>query len=169
MLATIVRYGSFGRGLAVLFSSMLPFWENKGSILLGAALHLRWYLTYFCSSVGSLFPASLLIGGGRRVRGRLEKIAFCARILKKLDAFIGRHEVFFSRHAYFALALVISIPFTGVGIWAGCVLSNLLGLDKERTALAVAVGILLSGLFTTLAAYGLVKSISFLLNFTFCS
>lgn len=166
MLAAFSRFGSFGRYFAVLFSSMLPVLENKGSIVLGAALHVRWYLAYLCSTFGSFFPASLLIGGGRRLREALRRIPFCKHILEKIDGFIDRHQAFFSRHAYVALALVISIPFTGVGIWAGCVLSNLLGLDKERSALAVAVGILLSGLFTTLAVYGVAKSVAFLLNFT---
>lgn len=162
MMASIAKYGSCGRYFAVLFSSMLPFLENKGSILLGAALHIRWYLTYLCSTFGSFFPASLLIGGGQRLRDWLRRVPCCARILEKIDLFIARHQIFFTRHAYFALALVISIPFTGIGIWAGCVLSNLLGLNRERTALSVAVGILLSGLFTTLAVYGLAKSVCFL-------
>ncbi|MBQ9322490.1 MAG: small multi-drug export protein, partial [Eubacterium sp.] len=74
--------------------------------------------------------------------------------------FTEKHGKFFRKYSYFALALIISIPFTGMGSWAGALLSNLTGLRKKYSSIAIAVGILISGLITILMAYGLLSLIS---------
>ena len=49
----------FVRSLAVFISSLLPFIENKGAIILAAALKLKWCLTYILTCIGSkLLPKS---------------------------------------------------------------------------------------------------------------
>lgn len=75
--------------------------------------------------------------------------------MSKVERFVQRHSKFFEKDAYLSLLLVISIPFTGIGIWAGCVLCNLLGLEKRRSLRAIAAAVAISGLVTTLTSYGI--------------
>ena len=51
----------FVRSLAVFISSLLPFIENKGAIILAAALKLKWCLTYILTCIGSYLPVPLLL------------------------------------------------------------------------------------------------------------
>ncbi|MEI3132258.1 MAG: hypothetical protein V8S92_08430 [Oscillospiraceae bacterium] len=51
----------FVRSAAVFVMSMLPFIENKGAIILAAALKLKWYLTYLLTCIGSYLPVPLLL------------------------------------------------------------------------------------------------------------
>ena len=156
--AMLGNVGSAAKGFVILLSSMAPFVENKGSILLGAALHLKWYLAYAASSIGSFLPVPFLLHigeNGRKRGGRLGNNFFSSA-----DHFIGRHRSFFDRYGCFALLLIVSIPFTGIGCWAAAFLTKVAGLDRRQSAAAIFVGIVISGLLTTAAAYGLFWGVS---------
>ena len=82
-----------------------------------------------------------------------------AKVLRRTDEFVQRHRGFFDRRGCLALALIVSIPFTGIGCWAGVLLSDLLGLDRRRSACAILIGIAISGFLTTAATYGLLLGV----------
>ena len=92
---------------------------------------------------------------GRKRAGQLGNNFFSSA-----DHFIGRHRSFFDRYGCFALLLIVSIPFTGIGCWAAAFLSKVAGLDRRQSAAAIFVGIVISGLLTTAAAYGLFWGVS---------
>ena len=112
------------KGLVILFSSMAPFVENKGSILLAAALHLKWYLAYFASSIGSFLPIPFLLHSGDKGKKRLEGNRVGKKFTSSADRFINSHRRFFDRYGCFALLLIVSVPFTGVGCWLAAFLSK---------------------------------------------
>ena len=47
----LVGAGGAVKSIFVVLSSMAPFVENKGSILLAAALNVKWYLAYIGTSI----------------------------------------------------------------------------------------------------------------------
>lgn len=144
------------KGFGILLLSAMPVVENKGSTLLAAALNMKWYLAYLFTSLGSFLPTPFLLKQGGALIEKLRRYPVAGNTLEKVDAFVEKHPRFFKHHAYFSILLVISIPFTGIGIWAGCALCNLLGLEKKRSLWMIAVAIIVSGLITTLTTYGIV-------------
>ena len=153
--AVFAGTGSVAKSVFVVLSSMAPFVENRGSILLAAALDVKWYLAYVGTSIGSFLPVPFLLKAGERGMRQLRRFSPAAKALDQVEAFSRQHEVFLQRHGYLALALIISVPFTGIGSWAGVLLSNMLGLDKKHSTAAILAGIIVSGFFTTAGAYGL--------------
>ena len=151
--------GNAVKSVVVLLSSMTPLLENKGSILLAAALNLKWYLAYIGSSIGSFLPVPFLLRAGERGMNRIRRSRLGAKVLRRADHFVQRHRSFFDHRGCFALALIVSIPFTGIGCWAGVLLSDLLGLDRRRSACAILIGIVISGFITTAATYGLLVGV----------
>lgn len=146
---------SAAKGLVVLLSSMAPFIENKGSIFLAAALNLKWYLAYFASSIGSFLPIPILLRIGENGKKKIRNSRAGKKFAASADRFIARYRPFLDRYGYFALVLIVSVPFTGIGCWVAVLLSELAGLDRRHSALAIFAGIVISGLLTTAAAYGL--------------
>ena len=151
--------GNALKSVVVMLSSMTPFLENKGSILLGAALNLKWYFAYIGSSVGSFLPVPFLLRVGEKGLDRIRRSRLGSKVMRKTDDFVQRHRSFFDHRGCVALALIVSIPFTGIGCWAGVLLSDLLGLDRKHSACAILIGIVVSGLLTTIATYGLLLGI----------
>lgn len=79
----------FVRSLAVFISSLLPFIENKGAIILAAALKLKWYLTYILTCIGSYLPVPLLL---RMKSTRLAKRKPARSCWQKAHQALEKHE-----------------------------------------------------------------------------
>ena len=60
--------------------------------------------------------------------------------------------------------MMISIPFTGVGVSAACVTAKLLDLEYDHALMAVFAGVLISGFLTTAGVYGMLTGVRTLLE-----
>ena len=74
--SALIGAGNTIKSVVVLLSSMTPILENKGSILLGAALNLKWYLAYIGSSIGSFLPVPFLLRAGAAASGSPVQIVY---------------------------------------------------------------------------------------------
>ena len=151
----------FVRSLAVFVSSMLPFIENKGAIVLAAALKLKWYVTYLLTCIGSYLPVPLLL---RMKKHPMGQTARSPKLLQKAHQALARHEDQLKKYGPPALFVVVCIPFTGVGCWIGSMLARLTDMDEKRAGLALLGGTLVSGLITIGGVYGLIGGIQYLLR-----
>ena len=163
--ATITQSSTWAKSIAVFFSAMVPLIENKGSIILAAALDLKWYIAYLATSLGSYLPVPFLLRNSRKKLAVLRRFRPVEFVMGHVDAFAKKHAAFLHRHGSMALALIISIPFTGIGSWAGVLLVDILKLDPKRSAAAIFAGVVVSGFLTTVGVYGLFLGIRQLLHF----
>jgi uncharacterized membrane protein len=62
-----------------------------------------------------------------------------------------------------ALMAFVAIPLPGTGAWTGALVASLFGLPKRSSFLAIALGVLISGVIMTLASYGILGFLSFLI------
>ena len=68
-----------------------------------------------------------------------------------------------SMAVFAALMLFVAIPLPGTGAWTGSLVAALFDLPKRSSFLAVALGVLVSGVIMCLASYGVLGFLSFLL------
>ena len=146
----------FVRSLAVFISSLLPFIENKGAIILAAALKLKWYLSYLLTCIGSYLPVPFLLRMKKHPLGKKET---SPKLLQKAHQALEKHEAQLKKYGPPALFVVVCIPLTGVGCWIGSTLARLTDMDEKRAGLAILGGTLVSGLITILGVYGLIGGI----------
>ena len=112
----------FVRSLAVFISSLLPFIENKGAIILAAALKLKWYLSYLLTCIGSYLPVPLLLRMKKHPLGKKET---SPKLLQKAHQALEKHEAQLKKYGPPALFVAVCIPLTGVGCWIGSMLARL--------------------------------------------
>ena len=151
----------FVRSAAVFVMSMLPFIENKGAIILAAALKLKWYLTYLLTCIGSYLPVPFLLRMKKHALGQKET---SPRLLRNTHQALEKHEAQLKKYGPPALFVCVCIPFTGVGCWIGSMLARLTDMDERRAGLAIFGGTLVSGVLTILGVYGLVGGLQYLLR-----
>ena len=149
------------RSLAVFFSSLLPFIENKGAILLAAGLRLKWYVSYLLTCVGSYLPVPFLLKMKKHPLGAKQT---SPKLLRKAHTALERHEGQLKKYGPPALFVCVCIPFTGVGCWIGSMLARLTEMDEKKAGLAILGGTLVSGLVTVLGVYGLIGGLQYLLR-----
>ncbi len=78
--------------------------------------------------------------------------SYIKRFRKKVDKFEKKYE----ESGFIALALFVAVPLPGTGAWSGCLVSWLLGLDRKKSVLAIAVGITIAGLLILFGSLGFV-------------
>ena len=139
----------------IIVISAIPVIELRGSIPLGIlAYQLPYLQTYFLGVVGSLIPAPFILlfipailqwMAGTKIFGSLAEWAIHKGI-KKSDH-IARYE-------FWGLFLFVAIPLPGTGVWTGCLVASLLGLDFKRSMLAVTLGTMTAGIIVTFLVAG---------------
>ena len=72
------------------------------------------------------------------------------RFQKRVDKFEKRHATL----GFLALTLFVAIPLPGTGAWSGSLISWILGLDRKKSILAIALGVLIAGLLIFLGVLG---------------
>jgi uncharacterized membrane protein len=81
----------------------------------------------------------------RHVIGKVLK-----RVHKKAEK-VGKK---FEELEYISLFLFVSIPLPGSGAWSGALISWILGLDRKKSFVAIALGVAMSGLLVLLLSLG---------------
>tara|TARA_Y100000310_G_scaffold213829_1_gene214850 strand:+ start:25029 stop:25508 length:480 start_codon:yes stop_codon:yes gene_type:complete len=78
---------------------------------------------------------------------------FLEKFRKKVDKFERKYESL----GFLALVLFVAIPLPATGAWTGCLVSWLLDLDRKKSILAIALGVIIAGLLILLGTLGIIN------------
>jgi uncharacterized membrane protein len=78
---------------------------------------------------------------------------FLRRIRKRVEKFQKRYN----RIGFLALVLFVAIPLPGTGAWTGCLVSWLLGLERKRSIISIALGVIIAGTLIFLGSLGIMS------------
>ena len=144
-LIDLIR-STFSNEVALLIISMLPLIELKGSIPVGLAMGFKPINAYLYSIIGSTIPAIFIllwimpIFSYMKTKDSLKKLArWAEKKAKKKEGKIKKYE-------YLGLFLFVGIPLPGTGVWMGSLIASILGLNKKKSLLTIAIGNLIAGL-----------------------
>lgn len=156
-------FGSvFGDRIAVFLCSMLPIIELRGSIPLGAACGIPWYLNYIISVVGNLLPVPFILLLIKKVLEWMKTTKAFSRFALWLERKAEKNKGRLENGVFIGLMLFVAIPIPGTGAWTGSLLAALTGIKFKKSMLAITLGVLVAGAVMTLASYGVVGFLSFL-------
>ncbi len=79
--------------------------------------------------------------------------AYLKRFQKRVDKFEKKYET----SGFLALMLFVAIPLPGTGAWSGCLVSWLLGLERKKSILAIATGIIIAGILVLFGTLGFIN------------
>ena len=64
---------------------------------------------------------------------------------------------------FIGLMMFVALPVPGSGAWSGALVAALFDLPKKQAFLAISLGVLICGAIMTLASYGVLGFLGFLL------
>ena len=143
--------------VVVLIISMLPIFELRGGIPLGAFLELVWWKTYLMAVLGNLIPVVPLLLFLNPVSNWLRRhISLAdrffewlfARTRKRTEAKMRRYGIFIG------LMLFVAIPLPVTGAWTGCAAAFLFGVKFRYSFPAVMAGVLIASIIVSIVTYG---------------
>ncbi len=65
----------------------------------------------------------------------------------------------FNTTGFFALTLFVAIPLPGTGAWTGTILAWILNLERKKSIIAIATGVIIAGILILLASLGILNII----------
>ncbi len=152
-----------GIRFGVFLCSMLPIIELRGSVILGATLKLPWWQNYLISVVGNLLPivfVLLLIGWFLE---KAKNIKFLSKFAFWLEKKAEKNRPKIEKYGFWGLTLFVMIPLPGTGAWTGALVASFIKMRFWKAMLAITIGVLLAGVIMSLAAYGVLGFLEFLL------
>ena len=140
---------------AIILSS-LPVSELRGGIPLAIGSGVNPLLAFFvCVFVNILviFPIFLFLD---YFHNKFWRFKFYRKSFKSV---IRRSRVRIERHIgsrweFFVLLLIVAIPFPGTGAYTGSLLAWFFGLDRRKSCLAIAFGVVIAGIIVSLVSVG---------------
>jgi uncharacterized membrane protein len=82
--------------------------------------------------------------------------SYIEKLQKKVDQFESKY----SAMGFLALTIFVAIPLPGTGAWTGCIISWLLDLDRKKSILSIAIGVLIAGILMLLGTLGFMNLFS---------
>ncbi len=143
--------------MVVLIISMLPIFELRGGIPLGAFLELVWWKTYLMAVLGNLIPVVPLLLFLNPVSEWLKRhISLADRFFEWLFARTRRRtEARMRKYGIFlGLMLFVAIPLPVTGAWTGCAAAFLFGVKFRYSFPAVMAGVLIASIIVSIITYG---------------
>ena len=105
---------------------------------------LIFFVFYFLDNLHHIFMRTQIY---RRLFEKYLKI-----FQKRVDKFEKKYET----TGFLALMFFVGVPLPGTGVWAGCLVSWLLGLDRKKSILAIGTGVVIAGILILLGTLGVI-------------
>lgn len=143
--------------------SMVPIIELRGAILVGAAMELPWYATYLAAVCGNLLPVPFILLFVRRVVSLMERSGHFQWFLNVLKNKVRKYSGKILQYATWGLLIFVAIPLPGTGAWTGALIAAFLDMRMKFALPSIGGGVLCAGLIMTLASYGMVDFLQYIL------
>ena len=148
---------------AVFFCSMIPIIELRGSVILGAALKVSWWQNYLLSVIGNLLPIVFILLLLNWFLEKMKNIKGLSKIALWLENKAEKNRPKIEKYGFWGLTLFVMIPLPGTGAWTGALVACMMKMRFWKAFLAITIGVVLAGVIMTLASYGVLSFLSFLL------
>ena len=85
---------------------------------------------------------------------------FFDKYLERFQRKIDKFEKKYSAIGFLALSLFVAIPLPATGAWSGVLISWLLDLDRKKSVLSIALGVIIAGVLVLLGTLGFLSLFS---------
>lgn len=148
--------------LWVFLISIVPIVELRGAIPVGASLGNHWAWNMIVCIIGNMLPVPFILLFIRHIIEWLKKTRF-HKIAEWIEKKAAKNSKKVMRFATFGLLLFVAIPFPGTGAWTGALVAAMLDMRMKYALPSIFAGVVVASVIMTLASYGFVSFLSFLL------
>ncbi len=144
----------------LLLITFLPYIELRGSIPVGIGLDMDplWVFT-ICTVANILIilPIFILLDFAFERIFRIPWIQ--EHVGNKVESVRRSAKRRVERYGLLGLAAFVAIPLPGTGAYTGCLAAYLLDMERRKSIVAIAGGVLVAGILVTMASLGVFSAI----------
>ena len=132
--------------------SLLPISELRGGIPVAVASGVGWFpafITCVVANVLVIIPVFFFLDYVHtylmkaKIYDRIFSM-YLERVRKRVEAQMAKHT-----WEYWVLFLFVAIPFPSTGAYTGCLVAWFLKMDRRKSFLTIALGVLVAGIVVT--------------------
>ena len=146
---------SAGKIIGIIFISMIPIIELRGSIPVGFVMGLPWYASLVCSIIGNMLPVPVILLFVVKVFEFMKKHNILTKFVNKMEQKAMNRSEKVSKGEFWGLMLFVAIPLPGTGAWTGALIAALLKMNRRDSFLSILLGVTIAGTLITLGTYGI--------------
>ena len=111
--------------------------------------------------IGNILPVPFILWLIKRFINwmRNSGIKLLEKIVKWLDKKVKDKKGQIEKYGFWGLVLFVGIPLPGTGAWTGCLIAAMLDMDKKKSFLAAAIGVLMAGIIMSVLSIGIFDGI----------
>ena len=149
---------SIKKELIVLFFSMVPVIELRGSIPLGISLGLNPIHSAIISVIGGFLTSFFLL----RLLSPLMKYFENTRLFNSTIGWVKRRSMrkagTIKKYSLIGLFFFVAIPLPTTGVWTASVIATILKLDSRKAFISMSLGIVVAASIVLGLYYGIFGS-----------
>ena len=149
----------FGKELIVFIISLMPILELRGGLIAAALLDLNPVTSYIISIIGNILPVPFILWFINSILEWMRNSKKFKKIAKWLDKKVEKNKDKIEKFGFWGLVLFVGIPLPGTGAWTGCLVAAVLEMDRKKSFLAAALGIVIASIIMMFLSFGLLKGI----------
>ncbi len=152
-LAELFKGG--GKEVAVFIISLLPILELRGGLIAARILGIEFIKAFIICYIANIIPVPFILLFINWIFNKMSKWKPTKKIVDWLSNKTLKKKDQINKYGYFGLFLFVGIPLPGTGAWTGSLLAILLNLDKKKSFITIAIGVLAAGIIMSLLSYGI--------------
>ena len=152
-LAELFKSG--GKEVAIFIISLLPILELRGGLIAARILGVKFIKAFIICYIANILPVPFILLFINYLFNKMSKWKPTKKIVDWLSNKTLKKKDQIDKYGYFGLFLFVGIPLPGTGAWTGSLLAILLNLDKKKSFITIALGVLAAGIIMSLLSYGI--------------
>ncbi len=152
-LAELFKSG--GKEVAIFIISLLPILELRGGLIAARILGVEFIKAFIICYIANILPVPFILLFINYLFNKMSKWKPTKKIVDWLSNKTLKKKEQIDKYGYFGLFLFVGIPLPGTGAWTGSLLAILLNLDKKKSFITIAIGVLAAGIIMSLLSYGI--------------
>ena len=152
-LAELFKGG--GKEVAIFIISLLPILELRGGLIAARILGVEFIKAFIICYIANIIPVPFILLFINWIFNKMSKWKPTKKIVDWLSNKTLKKKEQIDKYGYFGLFLFVGIPLPGTGAWTGSLLAILLNLDKKKSFITIAIGVLAAGIILSLLSYGI--------------
>lgn len=145
--------------LIIFIVSMLPLIESRGGLIAAALLNVDFIPAFIISILGNILPMPFVLLFMEKILEWLNKFKRFKKLVKRLEDKILSKREQIDKYGYLGLLFFVGIPLPGTGAWTGAALAVLLHMDRKKSFIYIALGVLMASGIMSILSYGILDKI----------
>lgn len=151
----------YGKEILVFIISLLPILELRGGLLAAAMLNIDPLISYIICIIGNVIPIPFILLFIKKVLDWMSicKIKWIKKIVKWLNKKVDKNKKTIEKYGYLGLVLFVGIPLPGTGAWTGCLMAEVLEMNRKKSFVCIMIGVIMASIIMMLISFGIFKNL----------